>query len=85
MTVTTLSSREFNQDVSRAKRAADEGPVVITDRGKPAYVLLRHDVYRRLAEGGPTIRELLDQPGLEEVEFDPPRLGSGIFRPADLS
>jgi prevent-host-death family protein len=85
MTITTLSSREFNQDVSRAKRAADEGPVVITDRGEPAYVLLRHDAYRRLTGDGPTIRELLDQPGVEDIEFDPPRLGTGIFRPADLS
>jgi prevent-host-death family protein len=84
MTVTTLSSREFNQDVSRAKRAADGGPVIITDRGEPAYVLLRHEEYRRLAGGGPTLREMLDQPGVEEIEFDPPRLGSGIFRPADL-
>jgi prevent-host-death family protein len=85
MTVTTFSSREFNQDVSRAKRAADEGPVIITDRGEPAYVLLRHDAYRRLAGGGPTIRELLDQPGAEEIEFDPPRLGGRIFRPPTLS
>jgi prevent-host-death family protein len=85
MAVTKLSSREFNQDVSRAKRAADKGPVIITDRGEPAYVLLRHDAYRRLAGGGPTIRELLDQPGAENIEFDPPRLGGGIFRPADLT
>ena len=85
MTITKLSSREFNQDVSRAKRAADKGPVVITDRGEPAYVLLRHDDYRRLAGRGPTIRELLDQPGVEQIEFDPPRLGDGIFRPADLA
>jgi prevent-host-death family protein len=84
MTATMLSSREFNQDVSRAKRAADDGPVIITDRGEPAYVLLRHDAYQRLAGGGPTIRELLDQPGTEDIEFDPPRLGGGIFRPAAL-
>ena len=87
MTITTLSSREFNQDVSRAKRAADEGPVVITDRGEPAYVLLRHDLWRRLSGGGPTILELLDQPGGDDFdfEFNPPRLGTGIFRPADLA
>jgi prevent-host-death family protein len=84
MTLTTISGRDFNQDVSRAKRAADEGPVVITDRGEPAYVLLRHDVYRRLAGGGPTIRQLLDLPGTEDIEFDPPRLGGGIFRVPDL-
>jgi prevent-host-death family protein len=80
-----LSSREFNQDVSRAKRAADSGPVIITDRGEPAYVLLRHDEYRRLAGGGPTIRELLNQEGVEDIEFEIPRLGDGVFRPADLA
>jgi len=85
MIVTTISSREFNQDVSRARRAADNGPVIITDRGEPAYVLLRHDFYLRLAGDEPTIRELLDRPGVEDIEFDPPRLGEGIFRPADLS
>lgn len=85
MTITRLSSRDFNQDVSRAKRAADEGPVIITDRGEPAYVLLRHDAYRRLLSGGPTIRKLLDLPGVEDIEFEAPRLGGGIFRPADLS
>jgi prevent-host-death family protein len=84
MTLTTISGREFNQDVSRAKRAADEGPVIITDRGKPAYVLLRHDAYRRLTGGGATILDLLAQPGVEDIEFDPPRLGRGIFRPADF-
>ena len=83
MTVTKLTSRQFNQDVSRAKRAADDGPVIISDRGQPAYVLLRHDTYRRLVGGGPSILELLHQPGAEDVEFDPPRLGAGIFRPAD--
>lgn len=85
MSVTTLSSREFNQDVSRAKRAANEGPVIITDRGEPAYVLLRHDAYRHLVGGGPTIRDLLDQPDGADIEFDPPRLGGGLFRPAALS
>lgn len=43
MTVTTLSGRELNQDLGRAKRAANEGPVIITDRGRPAHVLLSFD------------------------------------------
>ena len=34
----SISSREFNQDVSKAKRAAEQGPVFITDRGTPAHV-----------------------------------------------
>ena len=85
MTVTTMSSRDFNQDVSRAKRAADEGPVIITDRGEPVYVLLRHDAYRRLTGDAASIRDLLAEPGVEDIEFDPPRLGRGLLRPADLS
>ncbi len=84
MSITKLSSREFNQDVSRAKRAADEGPVIITDRGKPAYVLLRHEIYRHLLGTEPSIRELLDLPGTENIEFSPPRLARGIFKPANL-
>jgi prevent-host-death family protein len=84
MTVTKLSSREFNQDISRAKRAADEGPVIITDRGEPAYVLLRHDAYRRLKGDGPTLVEMLAYPESADIEFEPPRLDDGIFRPADL-
>jgi prevent-host-death family protein len=84
MPTTTLTAREFNQDVSRAKRAAEGGPVIITDRGEPAYVLLRHDDYRRLAGGGPNIVDLLGQPGGENIEFEPPRLGGGSLRPAEL-
>src|SRR5664279_2909445 len=44
----TLSSREFNQHTSDAKKAADNGPVFITDRGKPAHVLLSIEEYRRI-------------------------------------
>lgn len=84
MPITRLSSREFNQDIGRAKRAADKGPVIITDRGEAAYVLLRHETYRRLLGKGPGIRRLLHQPGAEDIAFDPPRLGGGIFKPADL-
>ena len=40
-----VNSRDFNQDISAAKRATAEGPVVITDRGTPAYVLLKHEDY----------------------------------------
>lgn len=58
--------------------------MIITDRGEPAYVLLRHEDYRRLVGGGPTIRDMLDQPGMEDIDFEPIRLGSGIMRPADL-
>jgi prevent-host-death family protein len=73
--MTTITSREFNQDVARAKRAAKQGPVIITDRGRPAYVLMQHETYRRLSARRPGIRALLSDPNSEDVAFDAPRLG----------
>jgi hypothetical protein len=71
-----VNSREFNQDVSAAKRAADHGPVVITDRGTPAYVLLRHADYLALVGKGKTIIDMIGCPDPEDdFEFDPPKLG----------
>ncbi|HUN42127.1 MAG TPA: type II toxin-antitoxin system Phd/YefM family antitoxin [Acetobacteraceae bacterium] len=84
MPITTLSSREFNQDTSRAKKAAAKGPVFITDRGKPAHVLLSIDDYRKLTGQHRNIADLLAMPGLADVELDiPPRTERA--RPVDLS
>ncbi|HET6951111.1 MAG TPA: type II toxin-antitoxin system prevent-host-death family antitoxin [Acidimicrobiales bacterium] len=67
-----MTSREFNQDTSGAKNAAEHGPVYITDRGRPAHVLLTFEAYERLV-GGRSIVELLGEPeGVEEIEFTPP-------------
>lgn len=71
MTTTTLSSRELNQDVGRAKRAARLGPVFITDRGRPAHVLLSIEDYQRLTGQRRNLVEALAMPGLSEVDFDP--------------
>lgn len=84
MTITTLSSREFNQDTSRAKKAASEGPVFITDRGKPAHVLLSIEEYQRITGKRRSIVDALSMPGLEDIEFDPPRINIGI-KLADFS
>lgn len=74
MTITTLSSREFNQHASDAKKAASKGPVIITDRGRPAHVLLSIDDYRKLTGAKQKIADLLAMPGAEDVEFEPPKL-----------
>ncbi len=84
MPFTTLSSREFNQDTSRAKKAAAEGPVFITDRGKPAHVLISIAEYRRLTARRRSIVEALSMPGLADIEFEPPR-SRELPRGADLS
>jgi prevent-host-death family protein len=74
MTITTLTSREFNQDTSGAKKAASKGPVFITDRGKPAHVLLSIEEYQRITGKGRNIVDLLAMPGLADIELEiPPR------------
>lgn len=73
MTITTLSSRQFNQDASGAKKAANRGPVFITDRGRPAHVLLSMEAYQRLAGQRSKITDLLAMTDAEAVEFDPPK------------
>lgn len=84
MTITTISSREFNQDTGRAKKAAAHGPVFITDRGKPAHVLLSIDEYRRLTGGEGDIVDALGlPPGIEDVEVEFPAMRD-VPRPVDL-
>ena len=84
MTITTLSSRELNQDVTRAKKATQSGPVFITDRGKPAHVLLSFADYQRLTKQRRNIADALAMPGVADIEFEPPRVTIET-RPADLS
>ena len=84
MTVSTITSRELNQDLGRAKKAALEGPVVITDRGKPAHVLLSYSDYAALLGERPNIIDALAMPGLSACDLNLPRLTFGL-QPADLS
>ncbi|ATN37816.1 prevent-host-death protein (plasmid) [Rhizobium sp. ACO-34A] len=72
MTVTTLSGRELNHDLGRAKRAAKDGPVIITDRGRPAHVLLSFDEYKRLTGKTRTLGDMLAAPGAEDVDLPLP-------------
>jgi len=79
----TISAREFNHDVSAAKRKAAKEPVIITDRGESAFVLLNIDEYRRLTGHGATIVDMLrqDDRGDFDVEFPKADLHS---QPPDL-
>jgi len=63
-----MTSRDFNQDTSRAKKAAERGPVFITDRGRPAHVLLTFEAYEKLL-GAHALDRLAEPPGVEDVEL----------------
>ena len=71
----TMSAREFNRDVSLAKRRANKGPVTITDRGKPAYVLMTIEEYLRRSDSGESLVQRLSMEDDWEVEFEPARIG----------
>lgn len=83
MTITTISSRAFNQDVSRAKKAAKMGPVFISDRGRPAHVLLSAEEYFRITRSQRSITDQLAMPGADEFELEIPQIRE-LPRPADF-
>lgn len=80
MTIHTFSSRDFTRDVSAAKRATMDGPVFITDRGRPAFALLRIDDYYRIADQHKlSLLDVMDGiPGGEAIDFNPPKLNLKI-------
>jgi len=81
--MSTMTSREFNHDVSAAKRAARRGPVVITDRGVPSHVLLTIEQFDRMtaSASGRSVVDALRAD--DDLEFDPPRVEVPA-RPVDL-
>ncbi|WP_433741347.1 type II toxin-antitoxin system Phd/YefM family antitoxin [Pseudomonas putida] len=84
MAITTISSGEFNQNTSGAKEATLQGPVFITDRGKPVHVLLNIEDYQKLAAINADIVDLLGMPEAADIVFE---TGRAVIthRPVDLS
>ena len=68
---TTLTALEFEQDPARATRAAAEGPVVVTDGGRPAHVLMSYEAYEALVPPEPakgrTVFDVINEPGMQEI------------------
>ena len=85
MAVTTVSAREFARDLSHAKRATKNGPVFVTDRGKPTFALLKiEDYYRLTGEKPRSLLELMNSIPGGDFEWEAPKMGSMGFKPADL-
>ena len=83
-TTITMTSREFNQDAGRAKRAALDGPVFITDRGKPAHVLLTIEEYQKLSAPRRNLADMLACRD-DDIMFEPQKLQGALFKTEDLS
>jgi prevent-host-death family protein len=82
--MSTFSSREFNQDVGKAKRAAQDGPVFITDRGRPSHVLMSFDAFRQMSGQGETIIDLLALPDGADGNWDASRAATWDRRESGL-
>jgi prevent-host-death family protein len=88
---TTLTSREFNRNPSVAKKAAKKGPVIITDRGLPRFVLVDYDQYEvatkaareDAAKPKQTLFDVLGHPASADIDFEPPKM-SLRFKPVDF-
>ncbi|MEV0687204.1 type II toxin-antitoxin system Phd/YefM family antitoxin [Nocardia sp. NPDC050378] len=78
--MSTMSARELNQDVSAAKRAALQGPVVITDRGEEAFVLLSIAEYRRLRADSQDLVSRLSMDD-DDIDFEPTPLDVNLKVP----
>lgn len=69
----TISSREFNQNVAKAKNMSDTAPVCITDRGEPAYVLMNYAAYQRLQGKQASLAHKLSDPEADAIDVEFPR------------
>jgi prevent-host-death family protein len=77
--MSTITSRDFNQDVSAAKRSATTEPVIITHRGKPSHVLLSIEDYHRLVADRRSIVDWLSAD--DDIDLVPERVDLGLTTP----
>ncbi|HJE89896.1 MAG TPA: type II toxin-antitoxin system prevent-host-death family antitoxin [Dietzia timorensis] len=81
---TSVTSREFNRDVSAAKRAAEHGPVTITDHGRPSHVLLTAEEFDRLSGQRELMGDFLWRGQNVDVDLDLPERRIESERAFDL-
>lgn len=74
MNMRSFTSREFNREPGSIKRAALDGPVVVTERSKPIIVVMPFAEFERLKAPPANILDALDmdEVGDIDIEFTPP-------------
>ncbi|MCK5934076.1 prevent-host-death family protein [Fulvimarina manganoxydans] len=80
MPIVTMTSRQFNQDTAGAKKAAQQGPVFITDRGRAAHVLLTIEDYHRLRGEETSLLAALAHPASADIDFEPEPIATPLHR-----
>ena len=82
-----ITSREFNQNLGKAQKAALTAPVIITNRGEPAFVLMNYTEYER--QTTPVFRSALEaltpsDPNLADIELELQPRSRGQRRPVEF-
>ncbi len=75
-----ISSRMLNQNINKAKKAALNSPVMITNRGKATHVLLSIGEYERIAGKQKSLLEHLGMPEAAEITFEPGKINNLLQR-----
>jgi antitoxin (DNA-binding transcriptional repressor) of toxin-antitoxin stability system len=79
-----LTVSEVNQNFSKARRAVMNGPLVITDHGVPALVLMRFEDFQPKTEPGEAFLRRLRFDGPDDVELVLPPREIEPFREIDF-
>jgi PHD/YefM family antitoxin component YafN of YafNO toxin-antitoxin module len=70
-----MTSASFNQNPSRAKKEANEHPLVITEHGEASYVLVRYSEFEANWRRSKSLLDALRDPASDnDSEFEPARL-----------
>ncbi|GGG01403.1 MULTISPECIES: type II toxin-antitoxin system Phd/YefM family antitoxin [Cysteiniphilum] len=83
MNINTFTSREFNQNPNKAKKASKDSIVFITERGTISHVLLSVDAYHKLQKINipqTNIVDMLSMQNDQDIEFEPTKLGQDLFK-----
>ncbi|MBX4935948.1 type II toxin-antitoxin system Phd/YefM family antitoxin (plasmid) [Rhizobium bangladeshense] len=75
MRMSFMTSAAFNQNPSKAKKEASERPLVITDHGEAAYVLVSYAEFQANWKAPKTLFSALRDPRADQREFVPERVG----------
>lgn len=85
--MTIMTSREFNQYLSKAQKSALIEPVIITNRGKPAFVLMSYqDFQQHKSVSTKSALELLTptDPIVGEIELEIPTRNRTQRKPVEF-
>lgn len=80
----TTTSKEFNRQASALRRSASSEPLLITERGRPAHVLMSYAAYQALQSPAQSVADALAMavPDALDTVLQPAR---DLARAADLS